>query len=146
MKIAIPLLQTASMEEDDSLQDRWINLLVNAANEKSGVEVNRAYIEILSQITPLEAQILDAIYFLPFAEIQHRGVITSDLPDNVYVAPRNQSEWQEPAYEVALALANLARIQTLKPTMVMSGAELYSRVIPTIMGSAFVSACRVRKP
>jgi len=147
MKIAIPLFQAASMEENDSLQDRWVNLLVNAANKDSGVEVNRSYIEILSQITPLEAQILDTLYSLPFAEIQHAGVLTADLPGRANLAPENSSMWMgEPAYEITLALANLARIGTLRPTLTMGGGETFRRVTPTILGSAFVSACRVRMP
>src|SRR2546422_2456255 len=31
MKVAIPLLQGASIEDDDDFQDRWAKLLVNAA-------------------------------------------------------------------------------------------------------------------
>ena len=147
MKIAIPLFQAASMEEDDSLQDRWVNLLVNVANTNSGVEVNRSYIEILSQITPLEAQILDTLYSLPFAEMQHTGVLTADLPSRASLAPKNSSSWSgDPAYEITLSLANLARIGTLRPTLTMGGGESFRRVTPTILGSAFVSACRIGMP
>ena len=66
LKIIIPLLQAASVEEDDALQDRWVNLLVNAANASCGIEIRRAYIVILEQISPLEAKILDVIYSVPF--------------------------------------------------------------------------------
>ncbi len=61
MKIAIPLLQAASLEEDDDLQDIWARLLVNAADAGSGVEVKRAYISILEDFDPLEAKILQKI-------------------------------------------------------------------------------------
>ena len=58
MKFAIPLFQGASLEDDDELQDRWAVLLVNAANAASGIELKRAYVDILEQISPLEAKIL----------------------------------------------------------------------------------------
>ena len=42
LKIAIPLLQSASMEDEDELQDRWVNLLVNAADAESGIDIQRS--------------------------------------------------------------------------------------------------------
>ena len=55
LKIAIPLLQATSMEEDNNLQDLWANLLVNAADKDSGVEVRRNYITILQDLTFFDA-------------------------------------------------------------------------------------------
>ena len=68
LKFAIPLLQAASLEEDDYLQDLWAKLLVNAANESSGVDEKRTFIDILERLTPIEARILEKVYSLPFEE------------------------------------------------------------------------------
>lgn len=68
LKLAIPLLQGATLEDDDSLQDRWAQLLVNAANADSGLTVDRSFVNILEQLSPIEGQILDTIYALPFDE------------------------------------------------------------------------------
>ena len=65
MKLAIPLFQSASLEEDDSLQDMWAKLLVNVSVIDREVELRRAYIDILERISPVEALILNTIYSLP---------------------------------------------------------------------------------
>ncbi len=109
LKLAIPLLEAASLEDDDTLQDIWARLLVNAANALSHVNLQRAYIEILEQITPQEASILLQIYSLPFEDIQHDGVEVGRLPFEVAVGKRYE-ELTDPSDEIKLALANLARL------------------------------------
>ena len=42
LKIAIPLFQAASLEDDDYLQDLWAKLLVNGGNAESGIDIKRA--------------------------------------------------------------------------------------------------------
>lgn len=145
MKIAIPIFQAASLEEDDSLQDRWVNLRVNAANKNSGIVVNRAFIEILGQITPLEAKILDVVYRLPFDEVQHEGVVTEALPDEATSAKDKKSECEDPTEEVKLAIGNLARVGVLKPGFTWGNGEDFKRVNPTVLGREFVAACRLQK-
>jgi hypothetical protein len=75
LKNAVPLLEYATLEEDDSLQDMWAQLSVNGTNEVTGVDIERSFIEILAQISPLEAKILRAIYALPFEKTHHRGLL-----------------------------------------------------------------------
>ena len=145
LKIAIPLLQSASMEDEDELQDRWVNLLVNAANAESGIDIQRSYIEILSQISSLEARILDAVYSLPFESTLHNGVATANLPQYASVAPEDLRNEPEPSALVQLAIANLARLGCLKPGLTMGGGEYFSKVNPTYLGRSFVRACRIRK-
>ncbi len=58
LKFAIPLFQSASIEDDNDLQDLFAKLLVNAANADSGVNLKRIYIDILERISSLEAKIL----------------------------------------------------------------------------------------
>ena len=50
LKLAVPLFQAASLEDDDYLQDLWANLLVKASVEKQNFELRRAYIDILGEI------------------------------------------------------------------------------------------------
>jgi hypothetical protein len=148
LKIAIPLLQAASVEENDELQDRWVNLLVNAANKDSGVEIQRAYVEILEQISPLEARILDVIYSLPFEKIYHDGVVTCDLPNSARPETEedHKTEPSDPPVEIKLAIANLARVGCLKQGATYGGGENFRRVNPTLLGKSFVEACRLSRP
>ena len=148
LKIAIPLLQAASIEENDELQDKWVNLLVNAANSGSGIEISRAYVEILEQISPLEARILDVIYSLPFENIHHDGVVTFDLPNSARPETKEDqtTEPPDPSDEVKLALAKLARVGCLRQGSTWGGGENFRRVNPTLLGKSFVEACRLVKP
>ena len=143
LKIAIPLLQAATIEDDDSLQDLFAALLVNAANAGSGVEVHRSFIEILSQITPIEARILNVIYSLPFDKARHAGITTDALPNSARILDKNEEAKQQPSDEIALALGNLVRVGCVKIPGTWGGGETFSSVNPTLLGREFVRACTV---
>src|SRR2546428_12432950 len=51
LKIAIPIMVEGSLEEDDKLQDIWAQLLANAADKDSGVEVRHMFLSILKDLT-----------------------------------------------------------------------------------------------
>lgn len=141
LKIAIPLLEAATIEDDDSLQDLFAALLVNAANAASGVEVHRSFIEILGQITPLEARILNVVYSLPFDEARHAGISTDALPNDARVLSEKENASEQPPDEIALALGNLVRVGCVKVPGTWGGGETFSSVNPTLLGREFVRAC-----
>jgi hypothetical protein len=143
IKLMIPILQGATLEEDDSLQDRWAALLVNAANAEFTGEVRRSYATILEQLTPLDAHILDVLYSFPFEESQHSGVITGELPRSARIAGEKEDELPLPSEEVVISLGNLSRLGCLRSAMTWGGGESFGRVNPTIAGRSFVLACSV---
>lgn len=143
LKLAIPLIQGASLEEDNQLQDRWAALLVNAANASFPVDIRRSYPAILEQLTPLDARVLDAIYALPFEASQHEGIATSELPERARVIAKDEKDFPLPSEEIILSLSNLVRIGCIRPGPTWGGGESFSRINPTVAGKAFVQACRV---
>lgn len=149
MKLAVPLLQAASLEDDSSLRDLWANLLVNGANSDSGIDLRRAYISILENLTRAEAVILEKVYSLPFETIQHDGAFTGYLPDRVIPAPNDwasDKSLPSPTQEVVLALANLARLGCVTLGRTWGGGEIFGSVNPTTLGRHFVAACTLQKP
>jgi hypothetical protein len=52
-QVALPL------EEDDDLRAKWAALLANAATAEQGDYILPAYAEILRQLTPVQAKMLD---------------------------------------------------------------------------------------
>ena len=61
LRLLEPIFSNASLEDDDYLQERWAALLTNAASP--GAEsVPPAFPEILKQLTPREAKLLQGIY------------------------------------------------------------------------------------
>jgi hypothetical protein len=123
VKFAVPLFQSSSLEEDDYIQDLWAKLLVNAANNESGVEINRAYIDILERLSPLEAKIMNVIYSIPYELMQHRGVATGYLPFSAKEFPERSEkrDIKDPNEEIILALANLDRLGCLSVARSMGG-------------------------
>lgn len=146
LKLAVPLFEAASLEDDDHLQDLWARLLVNAANGSSHVSLQRAYIAILEQLTPFEASILETIYSLPYDKTQHDGVVVGSLPASVSVGQDDSSQEAllEPSDEVKLALANLARLGCVVIQKSWGGGEIFQKVNPTLLGKSFVDACTLQ--
>lgn len=58
LKILFPLLEKSSLEEDEALQNKWAKLLAYASYSKE-FEYTKSFINILDQLTVLEANILD---------------------------------------------------------------------------------------
>ena len=143
LKLAVPLLQAATLEDNDELQDKWAALLVNAANADCSFEIQRSFIDILEQLTPLEAKILDVLYSLPFEKSQHDGILTADLPHSASIKGEKQDNFPAPNEEIVLALSNLARLGCLRPSMTWGGGESFGKINPTILGRSFVRACQL---
>jgi Abortive infection alpha len=62
LKLLFPIVENASVEESDDLQDRWANLLAHAADPAEGHTVSISFPTILRELTPRQAKFLDAIY------------------------------------------------------------------------------------
>lgn len=142
LQFAIPLLEQASLEEDDALQDLWAKLLVNAVNVNGPVEMRRAYISILEQLTSLDALILLTIYSLGDGPVDKIGVATGGLPTRAKFArfKLGTEDLPHPTPDVQLSLANLARVGCIDIGDTFGGAKYYSVVTPTVLGRAFVQA------
>lgn len=143
LKFAIPLLEAASLEDDDYLQDLWAKLLVNAANENCELTLQRTYISILEQLTKFEAVILQKIYDLPYDASAHQGIITGKLPTEASVVIRSNTleTLLEPSKDVKLALSNLARLGCILIEQDWNGGEHFHNIQPTLLGKTFFDAC-----
>ena len=59
-RLLFPILEAASLEDDEDIQSHWAGLLVNAGAESNSV--HPSFIEILRQLTSEDAQLLDKLY------------------------------------------------------------------------------------
>jgi hypothetical protein len=75
----MPLLEKASLEEDQGLRRRWVTLLANAAMGPAAVLP--AFVAIVGERSPKEARLLEHIYrhSLESAEHQRRHPINSPM-------------------------------------------------------------------
>ncbi|WP_276391505.1 Abi-alpha family protein [Eudoraea chungangensis] len=61
LKTLVPLIEKSSIEEEEELQDKWVNLIANiATTAENGLEPR--LINTLSSLSSLEAKILDFIH------------------------------------------------------------------------------------
>jgi hypothetical protein len=49
-KLALPVIENATLEEDDSLQDLWVRLLVAAADPSTSKSVRVAFVDVIRQL------------------------------------------------------------------------------------------------
>lgn len=56
-RLFFPILEAASIEDDDEIQTRWAALLANEATNVGSV--HPSFIDILKQLTPVDARLLD---------------------------------------------------------------------------------------
>ena len=164
-KILFPLLEGASFEEDENLNDMWAALLANAASADNSQKVRPNFVLILQQMDPHEALILNRIYEdaeIPVTsqnEFRRYGLSYEDLwpplPD-VFFGGKSKEFW-----DVALSVeALMAQQLVAKSHWKHEGEGVYTQVpVPlpaeernnstftlTTRGKLFVEAVRPPKP
>jgi hypothetical protein len=60
-RLAIPLLQKATLEDDETLQDMWAALIANAMDPRCRSGARRTLIDLLASLEPADAQALWSI-------------------------------------------------------------------------------------
>lgn len=61
-KLALPIIEHASLEENDELQDLWANLLASALDPNFNGMVRAAFIDIIKQLEVVDVHILNLVY------------------------------------------------------------------------------------
>ena len=143
--IALPLLENASLEEDDDLQDVWARLLVNGGDAHSGIELHPAFGAVLAQMTAFDVRNLAHIESA--SKLAGRdaelGIWTFDLPEAAvaFVLARNPGDPSYPSPEVKISLSNLARLGCISSLGERLDGPQYILVNLTPFGQAFIEAC-----
>lgn len=135
-RLWFPTFESASIEEDESMQERWAALLANAANPGAEVDVDPSFVETLKQLSPLEAKALDAMYRPPLSETE--GIVPAELATELAVSRKQ-----------ALVLFNmLSRLGLCYPNVASFYLEefpkvpLSTSVQMTVFGAKFVASCQ----
>ena len=59
---AIPLLEKASLEDEEEIQKLWAGLIANATDPDKRLQINKIYIDILSNLEPLDVLVLKTLW------------------------------------------------------------------------------------
>jgi hypothetical protein len=138
LNFGVPLLEAASLQENDQIQDMFARLLVNATDPKSEIKARRAFVSILQDFGPLEALLLDRIYRAPQdAKSEGAAVMTAKLPES-YSTKGDENTL--PNSEVQIALWNLVRLGCVEAGGTWGVGSTVSVVTLTGLGRSLIGA------
>ena len=155
-KLGIPLLNASSLEDDDTLQEKWANLLVNAAHPTPNLEVQPTFVTILAELTPSQAFLLDALYRDATKKAERKSLI-EDVQYSIFDLKLLHEPPTVPPGQYVIAVTNdfAVMVEVLKrlglvveaqdqkaspaATRGLLGASKFSL---SHLGSAFIKACQ----
>lgn len=153
-KFAISMLEQASLEEQDELQDIWCNLIANSLDPNFNSEIRYAFIEIIKGLTPLDSKILYFVYdqvlnkvsFCEDKTLKHEIMQCKNVPIS-----RIQKKIDASEEYIKISISNLIRVQCLNSSSIsystktfentIVGVSTITDVIITPLGVVFVEAC-----
>lgn len=146
-KLALPILENASLEDNNELQDLWARLLANSMDPSFTEEVRFAFIEIIKSLNPLDVKVLQAFYnslskqSIDWDSITNYSSKKQQICESLSISPKD--------YEVSMY--NLFRVQCLAPAIIKGGVKMgpepltiykgTDAVVMTPLGKNFVEAC-----
>lgn len=135
-KFALPVLENASLEEDDELQKLWAELLANAMDPKFHNVPRMAYIDIIKSLTPLDVKILEAIFeaLKSDKDVNWDNVLDYSFKKEVVCKTLGITSDE---YEVSIF--NLFRTQCLTPAVISGGVKMGGEPLTVYKGSKAVS-------
>ena len=155
-RLFFPVLEAASIEDDDDMQTRWAALLANEATNVGSV--HPSFVEILKQMAPDDARLLDKLYDACKLNRTRRVTPWVNFQMTYAECERRQAagENPEPAFN------NLIRLGLIQPNYKVLDRPKGLKIVagqPQLIGSAelkeeyelsevafkFVEACRAPK-
>jgi len=136
LKVLTPLIEHSSLEEDESLQEKWAALLVHTVCEGSELDTT-LYSHILSQLTKSDAEVFEFIF--GFCTTTHQGQGISVIVKEYKTIPISVIRGFHK--DCDLIIDNLVRLRLIKELQTYSmDAEV---VTISNLGFRFRNACRI---
>lgn len=143
LAIAVPLLESASLQDDPTLAKKWAALLANAADPAQRVTVQPGFVEVLRQFTPTDAQVLAHVYRQVPADFGVSNYSISQISTTGFMNELGLTQ-----REFAISVENLLRLRlcdtALGSKILPGNSELpppvAASVYPTIFGHEFLLA------
>jgi Abortive infection alpha len=107
MNVVIPVLEAASLQEDEELVDRWAALLANATDPE-GASVEPGFSDVLRQLSAADARLFDHIVSTAIKVVGDRWVTLQ--AHRIGLSRQGPIDDQE---EFAVALENLLRLRLI---------------------------------
>lgn len=143
LSFSVPLLNRATLEDDDELQTLWAKLIANAADVSTEMELRTAYVSMLGEMSAFDARNLAALVKASLASTERDGmplIETWGLPQKAKEHTRSSEQLPPLPDNVHLSIANLIRLGCVTPIIGFGGGSLYNVVSVTMLGRAFYLA------
>lgn len=148
LTILLPILEQASIEEDDDLQDRWAALLVSCSGEKT--ITMPAAPDILKQLNKWEIMLLqrcydsfqgdsDCLYPFPKPEMRSQARLAGIWANELGHVHHLNGVLGRGSFNFQAMLDNVVRLGLLQRR---TGAEKETDIYMTSLGYKFVSLCQ----
>lgn len=119
-KVMFPLLENVASEDDEGLKLKWRNLVLNGLKEEC-FDHHRLFVNILSQLSPIEAKILDFINSQEKEILNKIHVKKSILAKISIKSATIQEQFDLEEVNSLLILDNLERLNLIRFNMNSSG-------------------------
>lgn len=153
VKTLLPILENASLEEDENIKGKWTALLINATNENNSYDLHNVCIELLKQLSPKEVKILDKWYDKS-KEFDFKG---DDCKFSIFFLKEDYPNYDDKIKETEkVIIHNLQRLnliefthhRKLKETIknddnTLSAVYYKNFVRLTFFGRKFIQECRI---
>jgi hypothetical protein len=149
-KLALPIFEEGSLEEDHNLNSLWSHLLANAMDPNFNDELRYGFIDMIKNVTGIDVLILNNFY-----QILKKERHIADLSHITNYSLKKEQIMQlividEVTY--LISVFNLMRIQCIGPAILKSGSAslgpepltIYKgtdAIVLTPLGVKFVEAC-----
>lgn len=118
LKTLVPLLEQSSWEENPDMQNRWASLLASSADPNYNSHIHSSYVEILKQLSPIEAKLLDIMYSEYKKSSEETKNALKFAKEKICPILKMQSE------QFDVMVANLYRLNLLQPPASYGGVSI----------------------
>lgn len=135
-KFALPILEGASLEDEDELQDLWARLIATALDPRAEVSMRMAFIEIIKSLNATDIKILKFFYDVIQSDTRVKREIILDYRLNKQQIC-DALNLDSHTYEVSIF--NLFRAQCLAPALIPGGIQFGEETVVVYKGSQAVT-------
>ena len=109
LKIAIPLIENATLEDDEELQKLWAQMLANAMDLNFNIDIKLRHISLMREMEPIDLRILDTIYSQLTMQYENKP-----LEGVLFEKSRIVHDFHMPENQIEISLLNLMRLGCIK--------------------------------
>ncbi|MDC7683257.1 Abi-alpha family protein [Asticcacaulis sp. BYS171W] len=123
--VAIPLIETASLEERPEIAEMWLKLLAAAHDPATAKRVSKFFIEAIGKMEPDDALILNAIY-----DLEDERKSCNWKVDELRICLNGNFSWSQ----IVISFTNMVGIGLLQPINHGAGQIEYKEVTLSARG------------